>query len=91
MIFNSLAAVSAQVTLDDGTVSCVGEVLASFADQLTAQVLNPPASDTITTQHIDMGLVPATPLAAAEPEPEPPLAVEDVHGSDFEEPPSPEA
>lgn len=44
-----------QVTLADGTVSYVGEVISNFADQLIAANLQ--SKGTITTQHIDISSI----------------------------------
>jgi len=44
-----------QITLGDGTVSYIGEVLSNFADQLIASNLG--STDIITTQHIDISSV----------------------------------
>ena len=52
---------SIQVTLADGTVSYVGEVLSNFADQLIALNLGTTEDDVITTQHIDISSIIAPP------------------------------
>lgn len=67
-----------QVTLKDGTVSAIGEVLSSFIDQILASKLGLVQDITITTQPIDIAanLVgapdPAVPDPAV-PDPAPPV------------------
>ena len=63
---------SIQVTLKDGTVSVIGEIIANFADQLIAKALNLTSDVVITTQPIDLSAVEASaPDPAPTPNPTP--------------------
>ena len=59
---------STRVTLVDGTVSYIGEVLSNFADQLIAEVIGASKEDVITTQHIDIAAVAPETAPTVEPE-----------------------
>ncbi len=60
-----------QVTLADGTVSYIGEVISNFADQLIALNIGATQDDVITTQHIDISSVIPPIIPPAEPPTQP--------------------
>ena len=66
-----------QVTLKDGTVSYIGEVLSNFADQLIALNIGATQDDVITTQHIDISSV-IHPITTPTPPTEPPAEEQPV-------------